>query len=194
MYQKENTYSCRSSTYLLHLRSITECLYNAWDRSFNTLWDYFNWLVNSRMKQVRFWKPPTKKNRCIMNHSQLLTTNTHDSLSGAFKKKNASQVESCSSSLSSALVKSRKIFPLSAPPGVTVVLLLVPETWCRVVNLGNESPLGTEVTLRVVLTSEAATLVVLEATFVWLKWAVGVGSHGVGVALLPSYLGVVELV
>lgn len=70
---------------------------------------------------------------------------------------------------SSALVKSRKIVPLPAPPGVTVVLLLVPETWCCVMTLGNKLPLGTEVTLRVILTSKAATLVVLEAYFVQLK-------------------------
>lgn len=80
-------------------------------------------------------------------------------------KTNASQVESCSFSLSSALVKSRKVVPLSASPGVTVVLLLVPETWCRGMTLGNKPPLGTEVTLRVILTLET-TLVVLEANFV----------------------------
>lgn len=108
-------------------------------------------------------------------------------------KSNASQDESCSFSLSSALVESSKIVPLSAPPVVTVVLLLVPETWCRVVTLGNKPPLGTEVTLRVILASEA-TLVVLEANFVRLKGAMGIGSHGVSVALLPSYLRMVELV
>lgn len=59
-------------------------------------------------------------------------------------------------------------------------------------SLRNEPLLGTEVTLRVVLTSEAATLVVLEAQFVRLNGAMRIGSHGVSVALLPSYLRVVE--
>ena len=72
-------------------------------------------------------------------------------------------------SLSSTLVKSRNIVPLFASPGVTAVLLLVPETRCCVVTLGNKPPLRTEVTLRVILTSEATTLVVLEAKSVWLK-------------------------
>ncbi len=73
------------------------------------------------------------------------------------------------SSLSSALVQSRWTVPLSAPPRVTVVLLLVPETRCHVMTLGNKPSLGTEVALRVGLTLEATTLVVLEANFVWLK-------------------------
>ena len=105
---------------------------------------------------------------------------------------NTSDVKSCTFSLSSTLVESRKIVPLSASPGVMVVLLLVPEAWCCVMTLGNKPPLGTEVTLRVVLTSEAATLVVLEGKFVQLNGAMGIGSHGVSVALLPSYLRVVE--
>lgn len=61
-------------------------------------------------------------------------------------------------------------------------------------TLGNEPPLGTEVTLRVILTSEATALVVLEAKSVWLEGAMGIRSHGVCVAVLPSYLRVVELV
>lgn len=138
------------------------------------------------MKQAHFQEPPAKeKGVSLIIHS--FDTKTHDH--------NPSQVESCSSfSPSSALVQSRKIVPLSAPPGVTVVLLLVPETWCRVMTLGDEPSLGTEVTLRVVLTSEVATLVVLEANFVWLDRAMRVGSHGVDVALMPSNLSVVELV
>lgn len=116
-------------------------------------------------KVGEFLRAPNKKKIQLNHHSQLLHPNTHDGLSEAFKN----QCESFSLSPSSALVQSRKTVPLSASPGVTVVLLLVPETWCCVMTLGNEPPLGTEVTLRVVLTSEAATLVVLEANFVWLE-------------------------
>lgn len=66
-------------------------------------------------------------------------------------------------------------------------------------TLGNKPPLGTEVTLRVGLTLEAAAaaaaaLIVLKAKFVWLQRAMGVGSHGVDVALLSSYLRMVKLV
>lgn len=61
-------------------------------------------------------------------------------------------------------------------------------------TLGNKPPLGTVVTLRVMLTLEAATLVVLEANFVRLKGAMRIGSHGESVTLLPSYLRMVELV
>lgn len=61
-------------------------------------------------------------------------------------------------------------------------------------TLGNKPSLGTEVSPRMVLTTGAATLVVLEAKFVRLGGAVGIGSHCVSVALLPSYLRVVKLV
>lgn len=62
-------------------------------------------------------------------------------------------------------------------------------------TLGNKLPLGTEVTLRVGLTLEAAAaLIVLKAKLVWLQRAMGVGSHGVDVALLTSYLRMVKLV
>lgn len=91
------------------------------------------------------------------------------------------------------MVQSRKAAPLSAPQGVTVVLLLVLQTWYRVMTRGIEPPLGTEVTLRVVLTLEAGALVVLKAEFSWLERAVGIGPHGVDVALLPSYLRMVDM-
>lgn len=98
-------------------------------------------------------------------------------------------------SLSSALVKSRKGFLLFAPPGVTVVLLLlVPETWCCLMTLGDKALLGAEVTLSLILTLENATLVLLEANFLWIKGAMGAGSHGVSVALMSYHLRVVELV
>ncbi len=103
-----------------------------------------------------------------MNHSQLLNTYSHDGPTEPVKT-NASQVESCSLSLSSALVKCGRTVPLSASPGVAVVVLLVPETWCCVMTLGNKPSLRTEVTLMVVLALEATTLVVLKANFVWLK-------------------------
>lgn len=74
-------------------------------------------------------------------------------------------------SLSSALVKSRKVFLPFAPPGVTVVLLLVPETWCCLMTLGDKALLGTEVTLSLILTLENATLVLLEANFLRIKGA-----------------------
>lgn len=48
--------------------------------------------------------------------------------------------------------------------------------------------------LRVVLTVEDAALVVLKAKFVGLERAVRIGSQGVDVAVVPSYLRVVELV
>lgn len=61
-------------------------------------------------------------------------------------------------------------------------------------TLRNKPSLGTEVTLCVVLTLGSAALVVLKAKFIWLKGAMGIGSHGVDMDLLPSYLGMVELV
>lgn len=91
------------------------------------------------------------------------------------------------------MVQRWKAAPLSAPPGVAVVLLLVLQTWYRVMTRGTEPPLGTEVTLRVALTLEAGALVVLKAELSWLERAVGIGPHGVGVALLPSYLRVVDM-
>lgn len=104
----------------------------------------------------------------MRTHVQLLSTNTLHELSEAFKT-SVSRAESRNFSLSSALVKSRKIAPLSAPPHVPVVLLLVPQTGRCVMTLGHEPPLGAEVAVRVVLTLEAAALVVLEAKFVRLK-------------------------
>lgn len=89
---------------------------------------------------------------------------------------------------------SSEAVPPPAPPGVSGVLLLALETWCCVLALGDEAPLGTRVTLRVVLGSEADALVVLEADFVRLEGAVGVGSHGERVALLPPDLRVVQVV
>lgn len=74
-------------------------------------------------------------------------------------------------------------------------LLLVPGTCCRVVALGNKPPLGTKVTLRMVLALETSILTGLEANFVLLVQPMGVGSEGVAVAvaLLPSYGGMAEL-
>lgn len=92
------------------------------------------------------------------------------------------------------MVERRKAAPLSAPPGVAVVLLLVLQTWCRVMTRGVKPPLGTEVTLRVALTLKARALVVLKAEFSWLERAVGMGPHGVDVALLPPYLRMVDMV
>lgn len=92
------------------------------------------------------------------------------------------------------MVQRGKAAPLSAPPGVTVVLLLVLQTWCQVVARGIEPPLGTEVTLRVVLTLKADALVVLKAELAWLERAVGTGPHGVDVALLPSDLRMVDMI
>lgn len=91
------------------------------------------------------------------------------------------------------MVQRRKAAPLSAPPGVTVVLLLVLQTWSRVMTRGIEPPLGTKVTLRVVLTLKAGALVVLKAEFRGLERAVGIGPHGVDVALLPPYLRMVDV-
>lgn len=90
-------------------------------------------------------------------------------------------------SLLSTLVESRKIVSLSASPGAAVVLLMVPETRCCVLTLRDKLPLGTEVALSVVLTS-----VVLEGKFVRLNGAMAIGSHGVRVALLSSYVRVVD--
>lgn len=92
------------------------------------------------------------------------------------------------------VVQRRKAAPLSAPPGVTVVLLLVLQTWYRVVTRGIEPPLGTKVTLRVVLTLKAGALVVLKAEFLGLERAVGIGPHGVDMALLPPDLRMVDMV
>lgn len=105
-------------------------------------------------------------------------------------KTNDSQSESCGSG---HVVQRRKAAPLSASPGITVVLLLVLQTWYRVMTRRIEPPLGTEVTLRVVLPLKAGALVVLKAEFSWLDRAVGIGPHGVDVGLLPSYLRMVDM-
>lgn len=63
--------------------------------------------------------------------------------------------------LSSDLVEGRKIVLLSASTAVAAVLLLVPETRCSVMNLGNKSALRTEVTMTLAL--EVTALIVLEA-------------------------------
>lgn len=81
-------------------------------------------------------------------------------------KTNNRQSESCGSGHG---VQRRKAAPFSAPPGVTVVLLLVLQTCYQVMTRGTESPLGTEVTLRVVLSLKARALIVLKAEFSWLE-------------------------
>lgn len=69
----------------------------------------------------------------------------------------------CRCILSSDLVQGRKIVLLFASTGVTAVLLLVPETRCSVMNLGNKSALRTEV--NVTLALEVTALIVLEDKF-----------------------------
>lgn len=105
---------------------------------------------------------------------------------------NTGLLRSCSFNLSSALAESRKTVPLFASPSVAVVMLLVPERWRRVMTLWYKPMLGAEVSL--ISTSKATTLVVLEAKVIWLHGAMGTKSHGVVVALLRTYLRVVELV
>lgn len=101
---------------------------------------------------------------CIMKYSR---RNSHTMLPVLLRSNTAS--------VSSALVESRSTVSLFASPRVPVVLLLlVPETRCHVLTLGNKTPLGTAATLRVILTSNAATLVVLEGKLVWLGAALGV--------------------
>lgn len=43
------------------------------------------------------------------------------------------------------------------------------------------------------MTLKAGALVVLKAQFTWLERAVGIGPHGVDVALWPSYLRTVDV-
>lgn len=66
---------------------------------------------------------------------------------------------------------------------------------CRWVSVGHQLlPLGAEVGLRVVLTEDNGTaLVVLEAKLARLERALRGGRHGVDVALVPSDLRVLDL-
>lgn len=91
------------------------------------------------------------------------------------------------------MVQRGEAAPLPAPQGVAAVLLLALRTRRRVGARRVEPPLGAEVTLRVVLPLEAGALVVLKAELAWLQRAVGMGPHGVDVAMLRSRLGAVEL-
>lgn len=124
--------------------------------------------------------------RTLWHHS-CGTTIIRDGITKVFK---TNQKASCGSG---HVVQRRKAAPLPAPPGVTVVLLLVLQTWYWGITWEIKPPLGTEVTLRVVLTLKAGALVVLEAEFTWLQRAMGIGPHGVDVALLPSYLRMVDM-